>query len=42
MAGDFTRDSVAYGLRAGEFDGFDPRVKRKLVRLMARLAELAQ
>ena len=36
---DFEANSVAYGLKMDEFDDLSPDVKRKLVRLMARLAE---
>ena len=36
---DFTASSVAHGLKEGEFEELSPDVSRKLVRLMARIAE---
>jgi hypothetical protein len=38
-AGHFTSNSVAYGLKEGEFEDLSPSAKRKLVRLMARIGE---
>jgi hypothetical protein len=39
MAGDFLSCSVAHGLEMGEFDSLPPRIKKKMIRLMARVAE---
>ena len=39
MNSDFTASSIAHGLKEGEFDDLSPSVNRKLVRLMARIAE---
>ena len=36
---DFEKSSIAYGLHEDEFDGLPTSTKRKLVRLMARIAE---
>jgi hypothetical protein len=39
MSSDFEARSVAYGLKEGEFENLPPLVRRKLIRLMARIAE---
>jgi hypothetical protein len=39
MIGDFIPESVAYGLKCGEFDNLSERDKRRLVKLMARISE---
>jgi hypothetical protein len=39
MDSDFTRNSVVYGLKEDAFEHLSDRDKKRLVRLMARLAE---
>lgn len=38
---DFTEDSIANGLRFGAFDDLNPKVRKKLIRLLYRLNEKA-
>lgn len=39
MASDFNKTSIAYGMKASDLQHIDKQTKKKLVRLMARLAE---
>ncbi len=36
---EFVKRSVAYGLRSGDFADLDPKIKKKLRRLMGRISE---
>ena len=36
---DFIKESIAYGLKLGEFENLDKEVKRKLLKLMSRISE---
>ena len=40
-SGDFNSRSAAYGLKEGEFDDLDPKVKKRLLKLMSRISEMS-